>query len=61
METLIYYSTSLFRVTLSPYGKAFGLPVTLAVLLVPGVNTPPNSHRFKSFLYIKTLVKWVIP
>ena len=60
-ENLIYSSTSFLRVTLSHYGKAVGLPATLVALLVPDVNTPPYSHRFKSLIYTKKLVKWIIP
>ena len=55
MEKLIYNSTSSFKLTL---GKAFGLPSTpfsLRLTLVPGVNTPPYSHRFKSLVYTKSL------
>ena len=47
METLIYNSTSFLRVTLSQYGKAFGLPATPAAIPVPGVNTWPYSHKVK--------------
>ena len=41
METWTYNSTSSLRVTLSQYGKAFGLPATPVVWLVPGFNTQP--------------------
>ena len=58
METLIQNSTSSLRVTLSQYGKAFGLPATPVALVIPGV-TPPYNHRFKSFISTKTLVKWI--
>ena len=61
METLINDSVSFLRVTLSQYGKAFGLPASLIALLVSGVNNPLYRHRFKSFLYTKALVKWIIP
>ena len=61
METLIYNSTSFLGVTLSQYGKAFGLPATPVALLVSGVNTPPHSNRFKNLLYTKTLVKCITP
>ena len=55
METLIYNSTIFLRVTLIQYYKAFGLSATPVALLVPDVNTPPYSHRFKSLIYTKTL------
>ena len=61
METLIYNSNNFLRVTLSRYGKVFGLSATPVVLLVPGVNTPLYNHRFKSLIYTKTSVKWIIP
>ena len=61
METLIYNSTSFLRVTLGQCSKAYGLPATKVALLVPGVNTPPYNHRFKSLVYTKTFVKWIIP
>ena len=38
MGTLIYNSTSFLTVTLSPYGKAFGLPDTPFALLILGVT-----------------------
>ena len=41
MEALIYNSISFLRATYSQYRKAFGLPSTTDVLLVPGVNIPP--------------------
>ena len=52
--------TSFLRITLSPYGETFVQPATPVSLLVPGVYTPPYGHRFKSLLYIKTLVIWII-
>ena len=55
MEALIYNSISFLRATYSQYRKAFGLPSTTDVLLVPGVNIPPYSHRFKSLIYTKIL------
>ena len=61
METLIYNSTSFLRITLREYSKPSDLPATPVSLLVPGINTPPDSHRFKSLLNIKTLVKWIFP
>ena len=57
METLIYNSISIFRVTFSQYGKAFGLPATSVALVVPGANTLDDNHRFKSLLYTKAFVK----
>ena len=54
METLLYNSTSLLRVTLSQHGKAFGLPATPVALLVPCLNT-------LSLIYTKKLVKCIIP
>ena len=56
MLTLIYNSTSFLLVTHSQCGKAFVLLVTPVTLLVPGVNIPPHSHRFKRLIYTKTLV-----
>ena len=44
METLIYNSISIFRVTFSQYGKAFGLPATSVALVVPGANTLDDNH-----------------
>ena len=61
MESLIYNSTSFLRATIRQNGKAFGLPAIPVATQVPGVNIPPYSHRFKSVLYTKTLVKWIIP
>ena len=61
METLLYNLTSLLRVTLSQHGKAFGLPATPVALLVPCLNTLSHSHRFKSLIYTKKLVKCIIP
>ena len=57
METLIYNSISIFRVTFSQYGKAFALPATSVALVVPGANTLDDNHRFKSLLYTKAFVK----
>ena len=50
---------SFLIVTLNQYSKTFGVPATLITLLVPGVNTPPYCHKFKSLLYIKTMVKCI--
>ena len=61
METVIYNWTSFLRVTVSQYGKVFGLPATPSALIVSGVNTPLYSHRFNRLLYTKKLVKWIIP
>ena len=47
--------------TLTQYVKAFGLHSTPVALLVPGVNTLPCSHRFKSLLYTKILLKSTSP
>ena len=59
MEIVIYNTNRFLRVTLSQYSKAIGIPATPVALLLPGINTPPYSHRFKNLLYTKTLVKWI--
>ena len=37
----MYNAASFLRVTLSQYGKDFGLAATPVALLIPGDSTPP--------------------
>ena len=52
--------TSFFRVILSQYVKAFGLPAAPIALLAPGDTAPLYLLRYKSLFYTRKLAEWII-